>query len=107
MSRQPEPATRVAREGDALVFTGALVRDAVAPLWSPALAGAAGAGRYDLHAVTRVDSAGLALLAELAARGAGGSGADGSGAVELVGIPAGLQELRAAYRLDHALRPAR
>jgi phospholipid transport system transporter-binding protein len=102
MSRQPEPATRVAREGDALVFTGALVRDAVAPLWSPALAGAAGAGRYDLRAVTRVDSAGLALLAELAARGAG----SGSGAVELVGTPDGLRALRAAYRLDHALRPA-
>lgn len=93
-----EPAARVAREGDALVFTGALVREAIAPLWPPALAGSADAGRYDLHAVSRVDSAGLALLAELAARG--------SRPVELVGTPDGLQELRAAYRLDHALHPA-
>lgn len=100
MSRGGERGTaaRVAREGDALVFSGTLVRDAVAPLWRPALAGAAGAGRYDLRAVTEVDSAGLALLAELAARGAR--------PVELVGTPDGLQELRAAYRLDHALRPA-
>lgn len=106
MNRHGEPATRVVREGDALVFTGALGRDAVAPLWAPALAGAAGAERYDLRAVTRVDSAGLALLAELASRQADGSGTGRSGAVELVGTPDGLQELRAAYRLDHALRPA-
>jgi phospholipid transport system transporter-binding protein len=104
MSRQRRSDTRVTREDDALVFTGALVRDAVAPLWSQALAAAAddaAAERYDLRAVTRVDSAGLALLVELAARGLGGSGA-----LELVGSPEGLQELRAAYRLDTALRPA-
>jgi phospholipid transport system transporter-binding protein len=98
MSRQREPAARVAREGDALVFTGALVRDAIAPLWAPALDGATDPERYDLRAVPRVDSAGLALLAELAARG--------SRSVELVGTPEGLQELRAAYRLDPALRSA-
>lgn len=98
MNRDAEPAARVAREGEALVFTGALVREAVAALWRPALAAAAGAGRYDLRAAGRVDSAGLALLAELAARGAA--------PVELVGTPDGLQELRAAYRLDHALRAA-
>ncbi|MFP5374662.1 MAG: STAS domain-containing protein [Gammaproteobacteria bacterium] len=98
MSRRPEPAARAARQGDALVFAGALVRDAVAPLWPTALAAAAGAGRYDLRAVPRVDSAGLALLAELAARA--------PGPVELAGSPDGLRELRAAYRLDPALRPA-
>jgi phospholipid transport system transporter-binding protein len=101
MSRHGAPATRVAREGDALVFTGPLVREAVARVWSPAFAAAAGSARYDLRAVTRVDSAGLALLAELAARRAGGPGS-----LELLGTPEGLQELRAAYRLDHALRPA-
>lgn len=97
MSARQQASARVAREGDALVFTGALVRDAIAPLWPHALA-ATGARRHDLRAVTRVDSAGLALLAELAARG--------NGPVQLVGNPEGLQELRAAYRLDHALRPA-
>ena len=51
--------------------------------------------RFDLQAVTRIDSAGLALLAELAARAGGGITVDGT--------PAGLAELRAAYRLDPAL----
>jgi phospholipid transport system transporter-binding protein len=98
MSRTQAPAAGVAREGDALVFRGALLREALAPLWPAALAAAAGAGRYDLRAVPRVDSAGLALLAELAARA--------PGPVELAGSPDGLRELRAAYRLDPALRPA-
>jgi phospholipid transport system transporter-binding protein len=98
VNRRPQPPARVARDGDALVFTGALVRDAIALLWPRALAAAADVVRHDLRAVNRVDSAGLALLAELSARGAR--------PVELLGSPEGLQELRTAYRLDHALRPA-
>ena len=83
------------RDGATLVFAGALLRDAVAFLWPQALALVAGASRFDLQGVERVDSAGLALLAELAARSGGGVAVDGS--------PAGLTELRAAYRLDPAL----
>ena len=49
---------------------------------------------FDLRAVDRIDSAGLALLAELAGR------CDG---VDVLGEPAGLAELRTAYRLDAAL----
>jgi phospholipid transport system transporter-binding protein len=45
--------------------------------------------------VTRVDSAGVALLAELAARA--------GTAVAIDGMPPGLAELRAAYRLTPAL----
>jgi phospholipid transport system transporter-binding protein len=82
------------RDGDALVFTGALLRDDVAGLWRQAAA-LDGVRRFDLQAVTRIDSAGLALLAELAARAGGGIAVDGT--------PAGLAELRAAYRLDPAL----
>ena len=85
----------VRRDGATLVFAGALLRDAVAPLWPQALAQVAGAARFDLRGVERVDSAGLALLAELAARAGGDVTVDGS--------PAGLSELRAAYRLDPAL----
>lgn len=86
---------RVRREGPTLVFAGALTREVVAPLWKQAQALAAGAAHFDLGAVERVDSAGLALLAELAARA--------GNAVAFDGEPAGFAELCAAYRLDRAL----
>lgn len=88
----------VSRDGDALVFTGALDRAAAAALWARASAQLAGAQRFVLTNVTTVDSAGLALLAELAAR------------VRATGIPprfegqpAGLADLQAAYRLTPEL----
>ncbi|PJJ97721.1 anti-sigma B factor antagonist [Lysobacteraceae bacterium NML91-0213] len=82
----------VVREGDALVFAGALLRDGVSALWPAALRVVGGARRFDLGAVTRIDSAGLALLSALSAQ-AGGD-------VLVVGEPAGLLELRAAYRMQ-------
>lgn len=85
-------AARVRRDGDALVFSGALLRDAVAGLWRDAQALRAGAVRLDLRAASQVDSAGLALLAVLA-----------GGTLEIVGAPAGLEPLREAYRLDPSL----
>lgn len=91
-------AATLRREGEALVFAGVLARDAVAGLWQQALPQLAGVRRLDLTGVRSVDSAGLALLAELAAR-AGGAAVDGS--------PEGLGELRDAYRLDDALAFAR
>lgn len=88
----PTPTdARVERNGDALVFAGALDRPAVAALWPAALAALDQVRRFDLRAVSHVDSAGLALLTELAAR-------EGS-TVALEGDPPGLAELRAAYRL--------
>lgn len=78
-------------DGDALLFSGVLVRPVVAALWSQALPLVGGVVRFDLNAVSHVDSAGLAMLAELAAR-VGGS-------VAVVGDPSNLAELRAAYRL--------
>lgn len=85
----------IRREGDALVFAGTLDRAAVAGLWPSASSVSAAVRRLDLRAVDRVDSAGLALLAELAAR---------LGPVsEVVGDPVGLAELRAAYRLTPTL----
>ena len=82
------------RDGDALVFTGAIDRQAAAALWAPASKALAGAQRIVLTNVTTVDSAGLALLAELCAklRQAGT-------APVLVGEPTGLSELSTAYRL--------
>ncbi|WP_235577997.1 STAS domain-containing protein [Pseudoxanthomonas sp. Root630] len=88
----------VRRDGDALVFTGALDRAAAAALWPQASAQLAGAQRFVLTNVTTVDSAGLALLAELAAR----VRATGT-APRFEGQPAGLADLQAAYRLTPEL----
>lgn len=86
------------RDGDALVFAGALDRAAAAALWPTASKMLAGAQRIVLTKVTSVDSAGLALLAELAAR-LRAAGA----APHIEGEPAGLSELRSAYRLTSGL----
>jgi phospholipid transport system transporter-binding protein len=87
-------AATLRRAGDTLHLGGALVTAAIAGLWSPALAAVEGASRIDVGAVTRVDSAGVAFLAELMQR---------AGASELDGEPPGLSALRAAYRLTPAL----
>ncbi len=89
---------RMVRDGETLRFDGALVRAIVPDLWPAGTAAIEGVRRIDLHAVDRVDSAGLALLSLLAER---------CGDVTIDGDPAGLSELRAAYRLDDNLRFAR
>ena len=83
------------RDGGTLVFAGTLVRDAVPALWTEGRACDRWRAQARLAAVDRVDSAGLALLAELA-EGRGDN-------VEVVGDPRGLAELRRAYRLSPSL----
>ena len=90
-----DATANVTRDGDTLVFSGALSRDVVASLWPRALALVAGARRFSLEGVPSVDSAGLALLAELASRAGDG--------IVVAGAPQGLSELRSAYRLDPSL----
>ena len=85
----------VSRDGEALRFAGPLLRAQAAAAWRQALPLLDGVRRFDLTAVGRVDSAGVALLAELAARA--------GGAVAVDGAPAGLDALSAAYRLTPAL----
>ena len=87
--------SHVTRDADSLRFSGPLDRDAAARLWPQAQKLLDGVHRFDLSAVSSVDSAGLALLAELAA------GLDGG--VSVLGRPTGLDELRAAYRLEDDL----
>ncbi|MEO6249759.1 MAG: STAS domain-containing protein [Luteimonas sp.] len=85
------------RDADVLHFSGDLVvKTITAGAWTSALAALALGGkcRFDLTGVGRVDSAGMALLAELAQR---------SGGVSIEGDPAGLSALLAAYRLTPAL----
>ncbi len=87
-------AATVRRDGTTLAFAGALDRAAAAALWPDALLLSPGAERFDLSAVTSVDSAGLALLVELAQR---------VGGVAVAGEPPGLDGLRRAYRLSPTL----
>lgn len=82
------------RHDDTLAFAGALDRAAATSLWPQLQARISGVRRFDLTAVASVDSAGLALLAELAAM---------AGGVDVEGRPAGLDELRTAYRLQDDL----
>ena len=84
-----------ARHDDALVFSGALDRAAAVALWPRLRREPTGVQRLDLTAVTLVDSAGLAMLAELAHGQPAGA--------TIVGSPPGLEALRAAYRLQDNL----
>ncbi|MBO9717605.1 MAG: STAS domain-containing protein [Pseudoxanthomonas sp.] len=86
------------RDGPALRLSGPLDRDAATSAWPALLPLLDGARMLDLGGVSRLDSAGVALLAEAAAR------ISAQGVVpELAGAPAGLADLRAAYRLDAVL----
>jgi len=82
-----------------LVLAGPLDRTAVIALWPQLSAMLAGVHTLDLRAVEQIDSAGLALLAELVAR----LGAGASQSPSLLGSPPGLAELTAAYRLTPQL----
>ena len=87
----------VHRTGTSLVFSGLLDRAAVTALW-PSLTALDGVQQLDLAAVSKLDSAGLALLAELAAR----LRANGT-APTIIGSPDGFTDLSAAYRLAPTL----
>lgn len=84
----------VRRDGDALVFLGTLDRAAIPALWTACAPLLTGITRIELTSVDSVDSAGVALLAELSGR---------AGGVVIDGVPCGLVELRRAYRLGPTL----
>lgn len=94
MPSNDSTAVAVARRDDALAFDGVLTRPAVASAWRQAQPLLGGARRIDLAGVSRIDSAGLAMLAALARA---------AGIADIQGTPAGYAELRAAYRLDESL----
>ena len=86
-----EDVSDVRRDAAVLRVTGPLDRAAVPAFWRALPADLAGVEAIDIAAVPHVDSAGLALLAELQARA--------GGRLAIRGAPEGLQGLRAAYRL--------
>ncbi|TLX22627.1 STAS domain-containing protein [Thermomonas fusca] len=83
----------VERAGTLLRLRGRLDRASVAGLWPRALAALDGAQALDLQAVEALDSAGLALLAELADRLP-------QATRRIEGEPPGLAGLCAAYRMN-------
>ena len=87
-------AASLQRDGDRLRLSGTLDRSAATALWPQAAASLAGARVLDVAAVDALDSAGLALLVELAAR---------AGGLAVHGAPPGLDGLRTAYRLSPSL----
>lgn len=90
--------TTVRFDGARARISGPLDRDAVVALWPKLKSLPEGVLQLDLKEVTQVDSAGVALLAEVAAR----ARADGRTLV-LKDTPTGFNELCAAYRLAPSL----
>lgn len=88
---------RARRDGEVLHLEGRLDRAAAIALWPTLPALADGARALELGAIQALDSAGLALLAETAAR------MRKAGPVQVRGDATGLAELCAAYRLDSRL----
>ena len=84
----------VSRRGDALAFDGVLLRPVVASAWRQAMPLISNARKLDLNSVSRIDSAGLAMLSTLVQQ---------AGITDIQGTPTGYAELRAAYRLDDSL----
>ena len=85
-------------QGDTLHLGGRLQRDAVPALWAALLADTAAhanLAQIDLAQVDALDTAGLALLVELAARTRRAGGA----APRILHAPAGYDALCAAYRI--------
>jgi len=88
---------RIQIQGDTLHIHGTLDRAAVVALW-PQLYPPPHLVRYlNVQAITSIDSAGLALLAELMTQ------LREKGTANIIGKPPGLEELSAAYRLTPTL----
>lgn len=88
-------AASVTHTGEALRFAGVLSRGNVAGLWKQLPKQLGGIRRLELGEVSALDSAGVALLAEIAAR----CGGD----VAIEGGTEALSSLSSAYRLDATL----
>jgi len=91
----PKPAAAIDRDGNTLRLRGVLAADAVARLRLDRQ-NVAGVTQISLDEVERVDTVGVALIAQLVAAAAAASGAR----PHVSGRPAGLEELCQAYRID-------
>lgn len=88
------------REGERLILQGELDQDVLNPLWNARQDAMKGTTLIDLRAISRVDTAGVALLIHLIAQGK-----SQGHQVSLEGISENLQTLAALYNLPADVLP--
>ncbi|WP_342323387.1 lipid asymmetry maintenance protein MlaB [Kosakonia sp. BYX6] len=88
------------RDGERLALLGELDQDVLNPLWDAREEAMKGVTCIDLHGVTRVDTAGVALLVHLVAQGKK-QGVD----VMLSGMSENVMTLAALYNLPQNVLP--
>ncbi|WBU49849.1 lipid asymmetry maintenance protein MlaB [Kosakonia pseudosacchari] len=89
-----------ARDGERLKLQGELDQDILNPLWDARVEAMSGVTCIDLHDVTRVDTAGIALLVHLVAQGKK-QGVN----VVLAGVSENVSTLAALYNLPQDVLP--
>ncbi|WP_324723079.1 lipid asymmetry maintenance protein MlaB [Lelliottia sp. JS-SCA-14] len=89
-----------AREGDKLMLSGELDQDLLNPLWDARHEAMQGVALIDLSNVTRVDTAGVALLVHLVAEGK-----KQGAAVALSGVSEKVLTLVQLYNLPEDVLP--
>lgn len=94
------PQLSWAHEGERLVLQGELDQDVLNPLWEARQAAMSGISSIDLRDITRVDTAGVALLIHLIAQGK-----KQGRAVSLEGVSDNLLTLAALYNLPADVLP--
>jgi phospholipid transport system transporter-binding protein len=88
------------RENDTLFLSGELDQDLLIPLWDSREFAMQGVTVIDLHSVTRVDTAGVALLVHLVAEGK-----KQGAAVKLAGVSDNVLTLEKLYNLPEDVLP--
>ena len=88
------------RESDTLFLSGELDQDLLMPLWDTRESAMQGVTLIDLHRVTRVDTAGVALLVHLVAEGK-----KQGVAVKLAGASENVLTLEKLYNLPEDVLP--
>ena len=88
------------RESDTLFLSGELDQDLLMPLWDSRESAMQGVTLIDLHRVTRVDTAGVALLVHLVAEGK-----KQGAAVKLTGASDNVLTLAKLYNLPEDVLP--
>ncbi len=89
-----------ARDGETLTLTGELDQDLLNPLWDARHNAMQGVTLIDLHGVTRVDTAGIALLAHPVA-----TGKKQGSSVTLTGVSDNVITLAQLYNLPEDVLP--
>ncbi|MDY1037934.1 lipid asymmetry maintenance protein MlaB [Enterobacteriaceae bacterium RIT714] len=89
-----------AREGDKLLLSGELDQDLLNPLWDARHDAMKGVTLIDLSSVSRVDTAGVALLVHLVAEGK-----NQGAAVTLSGVSENVLTLAKLYNLPEDALP--